>query len=171
MKNPYSIGTLTAVLGASLLSPVSELKAENGNTIPSVSSESKASRCYWLEAKITAEGLCGEKMAPDIPLITEEAEQGNTLAAFRLGQLYSTGSWGAPRDIEASIKWFEVSASGGFWSAQVKLGFIYEYGRGTERDLKQAIHWYEQAAEQGMYPDLDEKILALQEKIRANDSE
>ena len=171
MKNPYNIGTLTAVLGASLLTPVSELKAENGNTVPSISSENKASRCYWLEAKITAEGLCGEKMAPDIPLITEEAEHGNTLAAFRLGQLYSRGSWGAPQDIEASIKWFGVSAKGGFWSAQVKLGFIYEFGRGTERDLKQAVYWYEQAAEQGMYPDLDDKILRLQEKLRSNDSE
>jgi len=101
----------------------------------------------------------------------EEAEHGNTLAAFRLGQLYSRGSWGAPQDIEASIKWFGISAKGGFWSAQVKLGFIYEFGRGTERDLKQAVYWYEQAAEQGMYPDLDDKILHLQEKLRSNDSE
>ena len=171
MKNPYNIGTLTAVLGASLATLGSEVKAEKGNTGPSISSRSKASLCYWLEAKITAEGLCGEKMSPDIPLITKEAEHGNTLAAFRLGQLYSRGSWGAPQDIEASIKWFGVSAKGGFWSAQVKLGFIYEFGRGTERDLKQAAHWYEQAAEQGMYPDLDEKILGLQEKILADDFE
>ncbi len=171
MKNPYNIGTLTAVLGASLLTPTSELKAENGDSLSGIYSESKASRCYWLEAKITAEGLCGEKMQPDIPLITEEAEHGNTLAAFRLGQLYSTGSWGAPRDIEESIKWFRVSAKGGFWSAQVKLGFVYEHGRGIERDLKQAVYWYEQAAEQGMHPDLEEKVLLLQEKIRKNDDE
>lgn len=167
MKNPFNIGTLTAVLGASLLSNTAEINADNANNIPSLTSESKASRCYWLEAKITAEGLCGEKMAPDIPLITKEAENGNTLAAFRLGQLYSTGSWGAPRDVQESIKWFRVSGKGGFWSAQVKLGFIYEFGRGTERDLEQAIYWYAQAAEQGMYPDLDDKILRLQEKINA----
>lgn len=167
MKNPYNIGTLTAVLGASLLTPVSELKAGDVNTVPSISSESKASRCYWLEAKITAEGLCGEKMAPDIPLIIKEAENGNVLAAFRLGQLYSTGSWGAQKDTKESIKWFRVSAKGGFWSAQVHLGFIHEHGRGIERDLKQAIYWYEQAAEQGMYPDLDDKILLLQQKIHS----
>ena len=170
MKNPYNIGTLTAVLGASLLTPTTELKAENGDSLSGIYSESKASRCYWLEAKITGEGLCGEKMQPDIPLIIEEAENGNTLAAFRLGQLYSTGSWGAQRNIEESIKWLTVSARGGFWSAQVKLAFIYEHGRGIESDLKQALHWYEQAAEQGMHPDLEEKIILLQEELRAADN-
>ena len=171
MKNPYNIGTLATVLGASLLSPISELNAEDTSAIPSISSESKASRCYWLDGKITGEGLCGAKMSPDIPLISKEAENGNTLAAFRLGQLYSTGSWGVQRDTEESIKWFKLSAKGGFWSAQVKLGFIYEHGRGADRDLKESVYWYGQAAEQGMYPDLEEKILLLQNKTPADDDE
>lgn len=168
MKNPYNIGTLTAVLGASLLSPVPGLKAEGKDALPGISSESKASRCYWLEAKLTDEGLCGDKLRPDVPLMIKEATQGNTFAAFRLGQLYAAGSWGTSRDIKASLKWFRVAAQGGHWPSQVKLGLMYQLGRDTKRDLKQALYWYKQATEQGLYPDLEDKILRLQEQLSVN---
>ena len=33
--------------------------------------------------------------------------------------------------------------------AQLNLGLMYEYGKGTEEDYTQAVRWYRKAAEQG----------------------
>lgn len=169
MRNPYNIGTLAAVLGASLLHPLQDARAAEGDGLPSISNSKKydASRCYWLEAKITGEGLCGEKMQPNMPQIIDEAENGNALAAFRLGQLYARGSWGVTQDFKESEKWFRMSAKGGFRTSQLKLALMYEYGRGAERNLKEALYWYKAAAEHGLYPDLEEKIMALEERLAA----
>jgi TPR repeat protein len=168
MKNPYNIGTLAAVLGASLLHPLQDASAADGDKLPSISNKYDASRCYWLEAKITAEGLCGEKMQPDMPRIIEEAENGNALAAFRLGQLYARGSWGVTQDFKESEKWFLLSAKGGFRTSQLKLALMYEFGRGAEKNLNEALYWYKAAAEHGLYADLEEKIASIEERLTAD---
>ena len=167
MKNPYKIGTFAAVLGVTLVAPSQSLFAANTNALPTISKKYDPSRCYWLEAKITAEGLCGEKMRPDMPLIIKEAEEGNILAAYRLGQLYTSGAWGVEEDIQQGVEWYRRSAEGGFRLSQIKLGFMYEHGRGIEPDLVRAVYWYEQAIEHGMYPDLEDKVLRLREQLES----
>jgi hypothetical protein len=119
---------------------------------------------YWLEGGI---GYCGEAMKPDIKLIKEEALQGNFMAAFRLGQVYSAGSWGEKHDETEAVKWFRLSADGGMADAMVKLGLAYEFGRGVGLDYQEAIMWYEKAYTERLGKDttLLKKIELLKSKL------
>lgn len=163
MKNPYKTGRFMTVLGATIAATSMNARAVNPEDLPSIAKVKKNDpmRCYWLEAKMTAEGLCGAKLAPDLDLITREASEGNTLAAYRLGQLYTNGTWGVEKDVAQGVEWYTRSAEGGFRHAQIRLGFIYEYGRGVEPDAEKAAYWYEQAAETGIHPDLEDKAVRL----------
>jgi TPR repeat protein len=126
------------------------------------------SRCYWLERGVPDEGLCGQKMQPDIDLMKTEAEAGNAFAAFRLGQLYSSGTWGVERDEAQARHWYAIAAQGGEHAAQVRMARAYELGlMGLEPDLRKAIHYYEMAVEQGLYPDLEERLENLRRLLPA----
>ena len=123
-------------------------------------------RCYWLSRQIPAEGLCGEKMRPDINILTQEAKNGNNIAAMRLGQLYRSGNWGIPLDLKKAVKWFHHGAKLGDRYSQLQLARAYEYGRmGVEQDIFLAVEYYKMATENGIYPDLEEKIEKLEKKL------
>jgi TPR repeat protein len=170
MKNPYKIGTFAVVIGATLANSAAGFEPVGKESQTVVPKKYDPSRCYWLEGKITAEGLCGEKLRPDVPRIIEEAKRGNGLAAYRLGQLYSSGQWGVERDQKKGAEWYRLAAENGLRQAQVKLGFMYEFGRdGVERDLKEALRWFEAATENGLYPDMEDKVQRLREKLEKSE--
>lgn len=123
-------------------------------------------RCYWLSRQIPAEGLCGERMRPDLTILMIEAEKGNNIAAMRLGQLFGSGNWGINQDYEQAIKWYQHGAKLGDRYSQLQLGQAYEFGRlGVTRDLAKAIKYYTMAAETGLYPQLENKIERLEAKL------
>lgn len=115
-------------------------------------------REYWLKGGI---GLCGSKMRPDIPEIKTDADKGNVIAAFRLGQLYEGGSWGVARDLKEAAVWFGKAAEGGLYDAQIYMGRAYEQGNGVDIDIQKALEWYEKALRQRSSPYLEEKIQQL----------
>lgn len=123
-------------------------------------------RCYWLSRGIPAEGLCGQKMKPDLKVLIHEAEKGNNIAAMRLGQLYATGNWGIKQDLDKAIQWYSHAAKLGDRYSQMRLGLAYEFGRiGVENDMDLAIRYYKMASESGIYPDLEEKIEKLEKTL------
>lgn len=125
-------------------------------------------RCYWLSREIPAEGLCGEKMRPDVTILMIEAEKGNNIAAMRLGQLFGTGNWGVTQDYAEAVKWYQHGARLGDRYSQLQLGQAYEFGRlGVKRDLASAIQYYKMATETGLYPQLEDKIERLEAKLAA----
>ena len=165
MNRKYRIGLLSTALTGSLLAGLpANLFAEE---LPAACTppQMDAWSCYWLEGKIT-ENMCGGALAPDIPRIQQEAEQGNHAAAYRLGQLYAAATWGIERDYEKALKWLQQSAEGGHRDGQIELARMYELGRGTEVNLQQALHWYEQAVKQGPYRGIHNKIEVLKNKIQ-----
>jgi len=101
-------------------------------------------RDYWLHGKV-GEGLCGARMKPGIKEMKAAANKGNTIAAFRLGQLYEDGSWGVMQDFDEAIRWYEMAARGKNHFATLSLATIYELGRGAEKDLTKALYWFRQA--------------------------
>lgn len=122
--------------------------------------------CYWLSREIPAEGLCGEKMRPDLEVLIQEAEKGNSIAAMRLGQLYGSGNWGINQDLTKSVKWYTHAAELGDRQSQIRLGQAYEFGRlGVQTDTRSAIRFYMMATENGIYPDLEEKIEKLEKTL------
>lgn len=125
-------------------------------------------RCYWLTREIPAEGLCGEKMRPNTETLIREAKKGNSIAAMRLGQLYASGNWGVKLDQEEAIKWFTYAAKLGDRYSQIRLAHAYEFGRmGMTKDISMAIRFYTMATENGLYPDLEEKIEKLERRLAA----
>jgi len=119
--------------------------------------------CYWLSREIPAEGLCGEKMRPDMNVLLEEAEKGNTIAAMRLGQLYRSGNWGVKQNFSKAMHWFTRAANQGDRYSQKQVAIAYEFGRlGVEENIPLAIQFYKMITENGIYPDLEEKIENLE---------
>jgi hypothetical protein len=133
---------------------------------PNIQNKISPSTSYWLHSAVPDEGLCGNKMQPNIPAITKEAENGNEFAAFRLGQLYRAGSWGIAQDINKAKHWFEIAAKGGQRSAQIIMGQAYEFGRlKVQFDALRAIAYYKLANKLKFESDINERIVRLQKTL------
>lgn len=160
-KNLLSI-TMGVIMMPVLSSPfyAKEIQKKDNQTKLSPSTS------YWLNSVVPKEGLCGKKMQPDITVLTNEAENGNEFAAFRLGQLYRSGRWGVVQDINMARYWFEHAAKGGQRSAQIIMGQAYEFGRlELEPDTRRAIQYYKMANKLKFESDINFRIEQL-EKTR-----
>src|SRR5208337_4884899 len=70
------------------------------------------------------------------------ADKGDQNAMNNLGRLYYDGHYDGQEDVQDRQKaseWFRKAA-------MLKLGSIYEAGRGVEQNVAEAIKWYEKAA-------------------------
>jgi len=76
------------------------------------------------------------------------ADQGNALAQFNLGFMYSNGRGVTQNDAEA-VKWYRLAADQNDALAQSNLGDMYSYGRGVPKDYVHAQMWFILSAEQG----------------------
>ncbi len=66
-----------------------------------------------------------------------------------------------PQDYQEATKWYRIAAEKGNPKAQVKVGFMYNEGRGVSRDRVRAHTWFNLAASQGNKTgDLMREILA-----------
>ena len=75
------------------------------------------------------------------------AEQGNAIAQFNLGVMYSNGE-GVRQDQTEAAKWYRLAAAQGNVSALCNLGVMYD-GMDVGQDQTEAAKWYRLAAEQG----------------------
>jgi TPR repeat protein len=120
----------------------------------------EAAMDYWLRGGI---GYCGAEMRPDFDEIKQAARDGNSIAAFRLGQVYSSGTWGMEQDDKEAVKWFRMAAEAGHLESMLKMGLAYELGKGIGQDNKQAAEWYWQVLrKKGNDAILEEKIRVLE---------
>ena len=76
------------------------------------------------------------------------AEQGDALAQYILGVMYSNGK-GVLKDDKEAVKWYLKAAEQGNAKAQFNLGLMYDNSEGVLKDYKEAVKWYLKAAEQG----------------------
>ena len=68
-------------------------------------------------------------------------------ALYNLGQLYDDRERNVNAANAAEARcWYEMAAIAGHTAAMLKLGSIYEAGRGVEQNVAEAIKWYEKAA-------------------------
>ncbi|MFN2126604.1 MAG: tetratricopeptide repeat protein [Anaerolineales bacterium] len=133
-----------------------------------IQDKNSPSTSYWLLSAVPDEGLCGNKMRPNLPVITRDAENGNEFAAFRLGQLYRAGSWGITQDMNKARYWFERAAKGGQRSAQIIMGQAYEFGRlNLQHDAQRAIAYYKLAIKLKFEPTINDRIVQLQRTMQA----
>jgi hypothetical protein len=88
------------------------------------------------------------KAAAMVRSLKKQAEEGDTLAQFRLAYCYQTGA-GVPRNLDECVRWYTVAAMHGHADSQHNLGFLYMTGDGVEQDYEQAYTWGILAAENG----------------------
>ena len=84
-------------------------------------------------------GIIALALLAALPGSPEAAEQAfdEAVAAYERG------------DYAAAMRGFRVLAEQGNAAAQLKLGLMYDNGRGVPRDYQEALKWYRLAAEQG----------------------
>jgi uncharacterized protein len=76
------------------------------------------------------------------------AQQGNSIAQYNLGAMYSNGQ-GVTQDFKEAIKWFQLAAKQEHPNAQYSLGLRYMQGQGVTQDFKEAIKWFRFAEQNG----------------------
>jgi len=81
-------------------------------------------------------------------LLEDSSDQGNRVAAFRLGMMYFHGR-GVPKSDAKAVQYFRKSAARGFAFAQRLMGVAFETGRGVPTNLVHAYVWYSVADRQG----------------------
>ena len=91
--------------------------------------------------------------ATSLKIYRAAAEQGDIMAQFTLGGLYtSPGKFrrhGVTQDYKEAAKWFRLAAEQGEDIAQFMLGQIYRNGKGVTRNLVIAHMWFNLAATNG----------------------
>ena len=68
------------------------------------------------------------------------AQQGNAVAQFNLGVMYSYGQ-GVPQDYKEAVKWYRMAAEQGAADAQETLGLMYMDGTGVPHDYVMSHMW------------------------------
>src|SRR5260370_34849619 len=84
----------------------------------------------------------------NIARLTQQANDGNGDAQFRLGLAYEHGL-GVEKSIGYAIAWYQKAADLGVPGAENNLAHLYETGPEGFRDLPQAGKWYTRAALNG----------------------
>ena len=79
-----------------------------------------------------------------IKICTPLAQSGDVWSQEILGGMYYK-----TENYKEAFKWTKKAAEQGFAPAQLKLGLLYETGKGTLPNYKEAIKWYKKSAVQG----------------------
>lgn len=82
-------------------------------------------------------------------LLQPLAEQGDVLAQFNLGLMYSKGD-GVPQNYKEAARLYGLAAAQGNANAQNNLGLMYDQGVGVSQNVKAAARMYKLAAAQGV---------------------
>jgi len=75
-------------------------------------------------------------------------EQGDMLAQYWLGVMYSLGQ-GVAQDYAEAARWYRLAAEQGYPRAQFNLAFMYAHGNGVIQDYSTAHMWFNIAASTG----------------------
>ncbi|MDR3672635.1 MAG: tetratricopeptide repeat protein [Holophaga sp.] len=86
--------------------------------------------------------------AVDIPSLVQKASQGDALAAFQLGNTYSSGAQ-VKQDCAQAIAWYQKAAEWNNVDALTCLGRCYLNGICAEQNLATSLAYFSKAADKG----------------------
>jgi TPR repeat protein len=86
--------------------------------------------------------------APDFDETMAEANQGDAIAQYNLGLMYSSGE-GVPENDAQAVRWYRKAADQGDAMAQTNLGLMYAKGEGVPENRIRAYVWWSMAKTQG----------------------
>jgi TPR repeat protein len=93
-------------------------------------------------------GGVAQDYAEAVRLYRLAAAQGDAVAQFNLGTMFSKGQ-GVAQDYAEAVRLYSLAAAQGDAGAQFNLGVMFSNGRGVAQDRAEAIRWYRLAAAQG----------------------
>jgi TPR repeat protein len=74
-----------------------------------------------------------------------KASSGDAVAQHTLGSwLFYVGG-----DAVEALRWFRAAAAQEHASAELQLGYVFEFGLGLDADPREALNWYRRSAEHG----------------------
>ena len=82
------------------------------------------------------------------------AEQGNTAAQSKLGEMYEQGH-GVPQDYVEALKWYRRADDQGDETANMHLALMYYQGKGVPQDFVEAIRRFRLNIERGYWSGMD----------------
>jgi TPR repeat protein len=89
-------------------------------------------------------------------------ENGDSLSQLRLGELYSGGLIGLPRDYAKAFYYYTLSANQGVLAAMMGIAELYQTGGpGLPKDDAQAFAWWSKAAEANSFNPKPSHMVAL----------
>ena len=91
------------------------------------------------------------KKAGGLPFWKPLANQGDTEAMLRVGEIYIQGN-GVERDVAAGMKWMKKAADRRNGEAMYSMAQLYSAGLGAQVNMQYAYEWYEKAANVGYAP-------------------
>jgi TPR repeat protein len=77
------------------------------------------------------------------------ADQGDAKAQYRLGDMYSLGAGGTPKDADDADRWFRKAANQGYISALIRQGSLAYISCSYGVACPDAVRWLRAGAEQG----------------------
>lgn len=104
----------------------------------------------------TPETNGGNKTDPDVwqgetaQALQSLADQGNVIAAYKLGQAYSVGAGGASKSSQKAVDYYKQAASSGHPWAQYRLSEMYRSGNGVTKNLSKSSEYAFAAAKNGV---------------------
>ncbi len=104
-----------------------------------------AAAIFWYAHKALVDR---QKLAAQVKLLQQRANQGDAQAEYDLGRMYYWGR-GVPRDYAQANYWHQKAAAQGLAKAECAIGGLYYYGRGLDQSYADALVWYRKAADQG----------------------
>ncbi len=91
-------------------------------------------------------GMAFPAVAGTVEDLRAKADRGDAAAQYSLGQMYSNGDEGLPKDPEQAVRWWRLAAEQGHPLSQYRLGLMYRFGKGVTKDYVQAYKWVSLAA-------------------------
>ena len=76
------------------------------------------------------------------------SDVGDIFAQCQLGYMYDNG-YGAEKDKEQAVRWYQKAADNGCTEAQNLLARMYYLGQGVSKNYEKAFEWFKKAAEKG----------------------
>ncbi len=83
-----------------------------------------------------------------VRMMTEAAEQGNSMAQNEVGVMHRFGQ-GVPQNDVVGVEWYRKAADQGNSTAQFNVGIAYQRGTGVPHNYALAAEWIHKAADQG----------------------
>jgi localization factor PodJL len=99
--------------------------------------------------ELALQRLSAGQTALGITLLRSAANQGLSMAQYRMAKVYERGE-GVAVDLNTARQWTERAAAGGNRRAMHDLGVYYARGDGAPLDEAAAFRWFRQAAELGV---------------------